>query len=161
MMAGAQTTTGNALSDSSHRFSQVASSGLSHLPPPLSRALTPPTNPRGRRRTTYALLSKKACGVGRWPWPPITHAAACRLPGGGGAAKKALFFFVCAGVLAWHWTYVLRVLCGASWGCIVCIVSYRYCIAHCERRGPRPARGDRSDPAIVRLLFFHFLFVYF
>ena len=139
MMAG--------MSDPSHRFSQVASSGCDV---PTFTSFDSTTS-RGRRRTVYALLSKKACGVGRWPWP---HHASCRLPPAGRrrwAAKDPLF---CVRVF-WRGIELCCVLCGASWMCTVLLcVSYR--IAYCARRGPRSARGDRSDPAIVRIFMLSF-----
>jgi len=137
MMAG--------MSDPSHRFSQVASSGCDV---PTFTSFDSTTS-RGRRRTIYALLSKKACGVGRWPWP---HHACCRLPPAGrrrGAAKDPFFVCGCFGV---------ALNCAAfstvPVGCTVLCVSY--CIAYCARRGPRSARGDPSDPAIVRIFFLSF-----
>ena len=155
MMGGgvsSQTTTGT-LSDPSHRFSQVASSGCA-VPTFTS---FDSTAPRGRRRTIYALLSKKACGVGRWPWP---HHACCRCPvttrQRGSKKKKKTPAFLCAGVLARHIERAAYSAVPVGVAQVLCIVLY------CVLRGaaPRPARGDRSDPAIV-IFFFSFFFVYF
>ena len=147
-----QTTTGT-LSDPSHRFSQVASSGCA-VPTFTS---FDSTAPRGRRRTIYALLSKKACGVGRWPWP---HHACCRCPvttrqRGSKKKKKDARVFVCGCFSTAHRTCC--VLCGASWGC----TSVVYCIVlRIERRGPA-AGSRRSIRSSNCYIFFSFFFVYF
>ena len=140
---------------------RIVSHRLPHqgVPSPLSRAFTPPLPVVGGAPFTPSCPKRLAAlGVGLGP---IT--ACCRSPrhrptaGQPKKKKKAPHpVFVC-GCFSMAPNVLRTLRCQLG--------SYRvaYCIVLRIVRGaaPRPARGDRSDPAIVIFFFFFFLFVYF
>ena len=135
---------------------RIVSHRLPHLAvavPPLSRAFDSTTPPvvGGAPFTPSRPGSKKACGVGRWAWPP-TPSRMLPLPGRQrGSHKKKRTLLVCGCFV------LLRCQLG------VCIV-YRtilYCVLRIVRGAAR-GRLAEIDPIQQLMSFFSFLsFLFF